>query len=300
LKQPKAGDTSVDLKPELIGTAFSDPDQNDTHLRTQWRIEASGDGHVVMDMSCRGHNLTDLRVPGFVLDPLSSYHLQVRYVDQSGEPSPWSNPVLFSTVADLHDLNHNRIPDSQEIDCFIDLNADGIDDADQSSRIKSILNFDGSLKLALVIAEGDEAAEIQAAANVDPSTLPEPFFTTQEMAYGLLRYKISVPSPGQEIHVIIYVSDPMEPGTPWLRYDSVMGWEDISDNIHIAPDGTRITRTVIDGGTGDADGTANGIIVDQCGPLTVENAAMSDGQTNTADSVDATTCFVQTIGVCVK
>ncbi len=300
LKQPATGDASVDLKPEFLGTPFSDGDQNDTHLRTQWRIEASGDGHVVMDMSYQGHNLTDLRVPGFVLDPLSSYHLQIRYFDQSDEPSPWSKPVFFSTVADPHDLNGNRIPDSQEIGSFIDFNADGIDDADQSSRIKSILNFDGSLKLAVGIAKGDEAVEIQAATNVDPSSLPEPFYATEEMGYGLLQYKISVPNPGQELHVIIYVSDPIGPGTPWLRYDSVMGWEDISDEIHIAPDGTRITRFVIDGGTGDADGTANGIIVDQCGPLTVENAAISDGESDAADGVDATTCFIQTIRRCVK
>ncbi len=300
LKQPETGDSLVDLNPELIGTAFSDGNENDTHLRTQWRIEASDDGHVVMDMNCQGHHLTDLRLPGFVLDPLSSYLLQVRYFDQSDEPSPWSRPVLFSTVADPDDLNANRVPDSQEIGFFIDLNADGIDDGDQSSRIVSIQNFDGSLKLALGIAQGEQAVEIQAAANVDPSTLPEPFYTAEEMAYGLLRYKISVPSPGQELQVIIYVSDPIGPGTPWLRYDSVMGWEDISDAIHIAPDGTHITRTVADGGTGDADGTANGIIVDQCGPLTVENAAISDGETNAAEGTDATTCFLQTISQSMK
>ena len=296
LKQPETGDSSVDLNPELLGTAFSDSDQNDTHLRTQWRIEASDDGHVVMDMNCQSHHLTDLRLPGFILDPMSSYLLQVRYFDQSDEPSPWSRPVPFSTVADPDDFNANRVPDSQEIGFFIDLNADGIDDGHQGSRIISIQNFDGRLKLALAIAQGEQAVEIQAVANVDPSTLPEPFYTAEEMAYGLLRYKIAVPSPGQELQVIIYLSDPIRPGTPWLRYDSVMGWEDISDAIHIAPDGTRITRSVVDGGTGDADGTANGIIVDQCGPLTVENSAISDGKTNAAEGTDATTCFLQTIG----
>jgi hypothetical protein len=295
LKQPETGDISVDLEPEFIGTAFSDGDQNDMHARTQWRIEASSDGHVVMDTTCRGHCLTDLRVPGFILDPLSNYFLQIRYFDQSDEPSPWSMPVLFSTVADPNDLNANRIPDSQEIRFFIDLNAAGIDDVNQSSRIISILNYEGGLKLGLGTETGVEAVEILAMANINPSSLPEPFYSPEEMVYGLLRYKIAVPNPGQQIGVIIYLSDPIDSETPWLRYDSIMGWEDISDRIHIAPNGTRITRYVTDGGPGDSDGTANGIIVDQCGPLTVENTMLSNGNNYAADGVDATTCFLQTI-----
>jgi hypothetical protein len=300
LKQPESGDASVELLPDLRGAAFSDGDQNDTHLRTQWRIEASGNGQVVMDMSCRGHNLTDLRVPGFILDPQSNYHLRVRYYDQSDAPSPWSIPVSFSTASDPHDLNANRIPDSQEISVFIDLNADGVDDADQSGRIISILNYDASLKLALAVGTGEKAIDIRAVSNVNPSTLPERFFSLEEMAYGLLRYKITVPTPGQEVGVIIYLSDPIDPETPWLRYDTIMGWEDISDRIRIDPDGTRITRYVTDGGPGDSDGAANGIIIDQCGPLTVENAAIIDTQSRTADGVDSTTCFIQAIGQGVK
>jgi hypothetical protein len=296
LKQPSMGNASVDLEPDLLGTAFSDVDSNDMHVRTQWRIEASGDGQVVMDMSCRGHSLTDLSVPGFILDPQSNYHLQFRYFDQSDEPSLWSMPVSFSTVADPHDLNANRIPDSQEISVFIDLNGDGIDDADQSSRIISILNYDASLKLALGIETGDDAIDIRAVANVNPSTLPEPIFSPGEMTYGLLRYKITVPTPGQEVGVIIYLSDPIDSETPWLRYDTIMGWEDISDRIRINPDGTRITRYVTDGGPGDSDGAANGTIVDQCGPLTVENAAISDTKSRAANGEDATTCFIRAIG----
>jgi hypothetical protein len=79
-----------------------------------------------------------------------------------------------------------------------------------------------------------------------------------------------------------------------------MGWEDISDKVLIDSGGTRITRYVTDGGPGDSDGAANGIIVDQCGPLTVENAAISGTESRTADGVDATTCFIQAIGQGVK
>jgi hypothetical protein len=300
LVAPETGDETVDLQPELRGTAFVDADQDDSHVRTQWRIKTSASELVTMDMICHGHNLTDLRMPGFVLDPLISYNLQVRYFDQSDQPSPWSIPVVFSTAADPDDLNDNRVPDSQEVDYFVDLNQDGIDDADQDSRVISILNYNGSLKLALGTETGGPPIGILAVANVNPSTLPEPFYTPEEMAYGLLRYKLSIPNPGQEVAVTIYLSDPIDPTTPWLRYDSVMGWEDISGDIHIDPDGTRITRYVIDGGPGDADGLANGIIIDQCGPLTVEDASVSNAEGTASDGVEATTCFIQTIGQDVK
>jgi hypothetical protein len=296
LMQPETVDQSIDLEPSFNGTPFSDGDQNDMHARTQWRIEASNGEHVVMDTTCQGHHLTDLHVPGSVLDPSNNYRLQVRYFDQSDRPSPWSPPLLFSTVADPHDRNGNRIPDSQEINFFIDLNRDGIDDADQSDRIKSILHDNAALKLGLGIETDGEAIAIQALANVNPSTLPEPFFTPEEMAYGLLRYKIKVRSPGQEVAVIIYLSDPIATESPWLRYDSVMGWEDISSQVLIQSGGTRITRYVIDGGPGDSDGTANGIIVDQCGPLTFHHAAVSEKESAAADEADGTICFIETIG----
>jgi hypothetical protein len=300
LQQPETGEPAVGLQPDFNGSPFSDGDPNDSHSRSQWRIETSDGGLVVMETTCQGHNLTHLRVPGAVLDPSSNYRLRVRYFDQSDSASPWSLPLLFATAADPQDLNNNRIPDSQEISFSIDLDGDGIDDANQSNRIKSILHDNAKLKMGLGIEAGGETIAIQSVANINPSTLPEPFFTPEEMAYGLLRYKIRVREPGQEVAVIIYLSDPIDPETPWLRYDSVTGWEDISAQIGIHPGGTRITRYVIDGGPGDSDGTANGIIVDQCGPLTLNHAALSDGESAAADGTDGTICFIQTIGMGLK
>ncbi len=299
LLYPVMGAVSIDPSPVLRASPFSDVDENDSHRRTQWQITISENGQSVMTLQCQGHHLTDLSVPGLVLDPLGSYRLQIRYFDTADQPSPWSVPVVFSTGADPIDLNGNRTPDSQEIDTFIDLNRDAIDDRDQTNQIKSIFNHDGSLAIGLSITGSDASTRIVAVESVDPSTVPEPFYSTDEMVFGLLRYKIVVPQNGQAAHWTLHFSEPISVDTPWLRYDSVIGWEDISNEIEIAPDGLRATRSVTDGGPGDSDGVVNGIVVDQIGPLTVanDNAAVSDANSKGSDGVEATTCFIRTIGI---
>jgi hypothetical protein len=297
---PEAGDAEVHLEPELRSSAFRNPNGESEHARTQWRIEATTGEGLIMDMTCSTPHLTELRLPGFVLDPSSGYRLWVRHFDGSDQSSPWSAPIECSTAADPHDLNGDRIPDSQEIERFIDLNGDGVDDRKQSRQIRSIKTIDGTNTLGVSVDTSTDGAEVAAAANINPSTLPEPFFTPDEMTSGLLRYKIRLRQPGQTIRVTLYWSDPVDPGTTWLRYDSISGWEDISNLIDIHPDGTRITRTVVDGGNGDSDGVANGIIIDQCGPLTVNQAAVSDAEGNASAGVDATTCFIHTIGQLIQ
>lgn len=295
-RYPQAGDTGVRLEPELRASAYVDPHGASAHIRTQWRIEATADGRLIMDMTCPAPHLTVLRLPGFVFDPSSGYRLWVRHINGSDQSSPWSVPIECSTAADPNDLNGNRIPDSQELERFIDLNGDGVDDRQQSRQMQSIRTYDGTSAIGVGIDPGTDGAEMVAAANINPSNLPEPFFMPDEMAFGLLRYKIRLQQTGQAVQVTLYWSDPVDPGGTWLRYDSISGWEDITHLINIHPDGTRITRTVVDGGTGDSDGVANGIIIDQCGPLTVNQAAVSTAEGNASDGVDATTCFIHTIG----
>lgn len=293
---PESGDANVHLEPELRTSAFVDQQGGGAHTRTQWRIKATADGRLIMDTTLPAPHLTELRLPGFVLDPSKGYRLWVRYFNGSDQSSPWSDPIECSAAADPHDLNGDRIPDSQEMDRFIDLNRDSVDDRNQSRQIRSIKTIDGTDTLGVGIDTAADGAEMVAAANINPSTLPEPFFTHDEMRFGLLRYKIRLQHPGQTIRVTLYLSDPVDPGTTWLRYDAISGWEDISNLIDTHADGTRITRTVVDGGSGDSDGVANGIIIDQCGPLTVNQAAVSDAQGNASAGVDETTCFINTIG----
>ena len=292
---PKAGDTTVDLMTGLLASAFVDDDETDRHISTQWRIETSDTDHVVMDITCSNHHLRDLQIPQHVLDPLTGYRLQVRYFDASNLPSSWSEPVAFTTAANLLDTNNNGVPDSQEIGSFVDLDRDGTDDADQSDLIKSMRTHDDRFQIGVRIENDATTKRLAAVSSADPLHLPDPFYTPEEMAYGLLGYRIIVQHPGQEATVTFFLSEPIDPTAPWVRYDSVMGWEEISDAIQADSDGVAVTRHLIDGGLGDADGVANGVIVDLCGPLTVNSASISDSGGNASGGTEESTCFIQTV-----
>ena len=60
--------------------------------------------------------------------------------------------------------------------------------------------------------------------------------------------------------------------TTWYKYDSVNGWGDCSGISNIS--GAReIVLILEDGGIGDADGVANGVIIDPSGYGTADSGA---------------------------
>jgi hypothetical protein len=55
-------------------------------------------------------------------------------------------------------------------------------------------------------------------------------------------------------------------GDKWWKYDAIHGWQDYTTRIVSGINTKEVTLKFIDGGFGDADGVANGIIVDPSGP----------------------------------
>ncbi|MEZ4525785.1 MAG: choice-of-anchor U domain-containing protein [Desulfobacterales bacterium] len=80
-------------------------------------------------------------------------------------------------------------------------------------------------------------------------------------------FRISVNEPGAAAEIVIHLSESVPSGSKWYEYDSANGWNDIS--YLTAADRTNriITLKITDGCPGDADRTANGIIVHFSGPL---------------------------------
>lgn len=80
--------------PTLTASAFADPDVGATHTATQWRVMHGG-GFCVWDSGTAGPT-TSITVPESA--PLisgESYQWQVRYRDELGLWSPWSEPTTF-------------------------------------------------------------------------------------------------------------------------------------------------------------------------------------------------------------
>jgi hypothetical protein len=51
----------------------------------------------------------------------------------------------------------------------------------------------------------------------------------------------------------------------WYKYGSNNGWYDYSDHAEFNADRDQVTLTLVDGGIGDDDGVANGVIADPSG-----------------------------------
>jgi len=88
------------------------------------------------------------------------------------------------------------------------------------------------------------------------------------LPFGLIQSKIGVNNPGDTAHVNIYFSEPV--GKNWYKYDIINGWREYSKdypgNVVFSPDQKSVLLRLVDGGPGDSDGIANGIIVDPSGP----------------------------------
>jgi uncharacterized repeat protein (TIGR01451 family) len=110
-----------------------------------------------------------------------------------------------------------------------------------------------------------DAGTIKDLVAVDESTLPAEGKPALVFPHGFFSFNITGLTPGQTVVVTITLPDNVPVGTQYWKYHaSEGGWiqirmgSDDGDNV--------ITITLVDGGLGDDDGTANGVIVAQGGP----------------------------------
>jgi hypothetical protein len=135
ISSPYNSEMEADLLLTVETEPFSDPD-GDTHSESQWQIVKAADSSVVLEIAS-GEHLTELHVPHAVLDRNTSYNVSVQFFDSYSEPSPWSDPVEFTTHNGIVDYDNDGIPDDSEVDDSVDLNEDGTPDNDQPDVIKS-------------------------------------------------------------------------------------------------------------------------------------------------------------------
>ncbi len=110
-----------------------------------------------------------------------------------------------------------------------------------------------------------EAGTIEDLTSVNESDLPSKGKPDVVFPHGFFSLNMTGLTPGQTVTVTITLPDNVPVGTQYWKYHaSDGGWiqipmgSDDGDNV--------ITITLIDGGLGDDDGIADGVIVDQGGP----------------------------------
>ncbi|MEE4112268.1 MAG: fibronectin type III domain-containing protein, partial [Desulfobacteraceae bacterium] len=242
----------VECNPLLDAGVFSDLD-GDAHIATQWQVEDSATGDVLMDVvTDRWLNL--LRVPMLLLNGDGAYGWRARFFDSGGRASAWSARAYFTTQAADNDLDGNGINDDQE---------GGVRHAQVTRSVASPTV--ACEPTDLVVASEAVVAEIEQMASIDPLELEIDETTPDRLPSAMLAYKLVLHQPGQRALVTIRLSDPAPAGATWIKYDAVNGWRDYSHHAAISADRRSVTVEVKDGGYGDADGVANGIIIDPSG-----------------------------------
>lgn len=110
------------------------------------------------------------------------------------------------------------------------------------------------------------AGDLVALASVDPNDLPAGSDKPAYLPFGLIRMDVKTPTPGATIDVTVYLSSVAPVGMGWIMYSPALGWYDFSDHAVFSLDRRSVVLTLTDGGPGDHDGLADGIIHDPSGP----------------------------------
>ena len=292
---------TVGLAPFLETAEFYDANIGDVHGESQWKIIRVDDAFCVFDVTTSS-SLTQLKVPKLILEQDTLYSWQVKFLDNQGTASSWSEIRYFTTEFIEEDSDGNGVLDHQEVDMTIDLDKNGTPDRNQED-IKCITTGTGEFKLGISVGEDENADSIISLQSESPDDA-ESLISDQNgpafIAFGLIHFKLLVDQPGAEILATIYLSQAAYDDGIWYKYDPVNDeWFDYSEFVEISNDRKTVYLTLRDGGFGDADGIENGIIVD---PLALRTATdhSSGGDfilDNVAENLDPTgACFISAAG----
>ena len=276
---------------------FSDPDSGDSHSKSRWQISSQADfSSLVLDISSNTW-LTELPVPDSVLDRAATYYVRVQFYDACSEASAWSDAVDFRTVSTVIDSNLNGIPDSDEVGATVDLNGDGIPDNNQPDLIKSAQTAVAKQIAVGVCKESDSIIDIDTLETIDPSTILDKKNKPKNFMYGLYSYRLKVNQPGASATVRIYYSTAISGAKSYYLYDTINGWQDYKEHVAFDKSGRSVTVELQDGGYGDSDGVANGIIVDPGGVVAADSSESAPDPLQTSSGGGGSAgagCFIAT------
>jgi hypothetical protein len=129
---------------------------------------------------------------------------------------------------------------------------------------------------------------------VDPATMPARSGMPENLIYGLVEMEVRVSVPGATTTVTIFLPSPAPDGYGWYKYNDTAGWMDYNGNAAFNPARDEVTLTLTDGGIGDDDGVANGVIVDPSGLGTFSSSTGSSTVFTTSSDWGSGGCFIAT------
>jgi hypothetical protein len=135
------------------------------------------------------------------------------------------------------------------------------------------------------------SADLVSVLPISPNDIPDEVNKPGLMPYGLFELIVNVDPAGSAVQVTFYFPEPLPPGFVWYKHlPPPLGWTNFDAHVVYNANRTQATVTLVDGGAGDADGAANGTIVDPSGPAFVPGpdalaAALTGGELPSAYKV---------------
>ena len=292
-------DNAVDLAmtPLLEIVGFTDPNQGDSHGATRWQVASDPEfSHLVLDImsdtAATNNYLLSLLVPQGALAANRTYFWRAMVKDARADDSKWSDwsaSSRFTTAADAHaDVNYNGVPDESE-PLYSDLDNNGQNDNEQP-LMRVVSSPDGQSLIGINGVEG--VSRINCFTSADAESIPDE--PRPKLKYGLMVFSVVLKHPGDTAKIELLLPELPRLGAKWYKYDPVNGWYEFPVSI----ENDAYVVEITDGGFGDADGVANGIVVDPIGmadsaAVTEPSGIDSSGSDNTIDELLGA-CFVET------
>ncbi len=179
------------------------------------------------------------------------------------------------------DSDGDGIADSEE--ATNDRNSDGIQDRLQRN-VTTFATTSGNGLITISTSSGN----LSNITSYDISTMSQPPPSNMAFPHGLYEFHITGLTPRESVQVAVILPQAIAQGSAWYKYDSVTDtWDDFSNHVESLDDGDNIVLlNLTDGGAGDGDGVANGVIEDPSG-LAVSNEGGEGGG-------DGGFCFIAT------
>jgi hypothetical protein len=144
----------------------------------------------------------------------------------------------------------------------VTVNDNGITDYDDIENAISFPTYDASAYLGAT-ASGGTCVYLEP---IDPTTVTVETDRPEDLPYGLFEIEFITDAAGGTVTVTIYLPEAAGEDYSWYKFsDADQAWSDFSANAAFNEDRTQVTLTLTDGGTGDDDGAADGIILDPSG-----------------------------------
>jgi hypothetical protein len=173
------------------------------------------------------------------------------------------------------------------------LDKDGVEDHRQAT-IKSVKMEGTRVQIGVGIKDCPTAVAVESVESEDPRQ-PDAYASgkPRQMPFGLINFKIAVANPGDSATVKLHFSEAAPARSKWFKYDPIADqWYDFSTHAQFAKDRRSITLSLQDGGAGDVDGIANGVIIDPAGIVELSDTEIPTGSSAASSGGGGGGCFI--------